>query len=168
MDSVYIDDKKLGRFLLRKHKISQEVLEKALIIQQDLPFLRLGEILLGLRVITFSDLLEALYSQFSDIVLGDILIKRQLITQEQLREALEIQNSEVVPRRLGAILVALGRVTESQIEDALSEKAAYQEYRAKISLQYLLDQFPSPLQNEAFDTGVEGLPFDESGSLLGG
>jgi hypothetical protein len=56
--------------------------------------------------------------------------------------------------------VNLGNLTEGQIQEALAEKAAYQEYRARISLQYLLDQFQSPLHQEALDQGVEGIPFE--------
>jgi hypothetical protein len=100
-DGVQIDDRKLGRYLLRKRKIGQEILEKALAIQEDLPFLRLGEILLGIRAITFTDLLEGLYSQFSDIVLGDILLKHRIISPEQLKNALDIQNAQPSPNGSG-------------------------------------------------------------------
>lgn len=148
MSQVAIDDRKLGQYLRRTSKLDQATLEKALQIQVDLPFLRLGEILLGLRAITFRDLTEALYSQFSEALFGHVLIRRRITTHERVQEALERQAQDPT-RRLGEILIELGYATTTQIEEALAERELYNEYKFRLGFNRYFESEPSTLAEEA-------------------
>lgn len=148
MSQVPIDDRKLGQYLRRTRKLDQPTLEKALRIQEDLPFLRLGEILLGLRAITFRDLTEALYSQFSEALFGHVLVRRRITTPERVQEALERQAAEP-QRRLGEILVEMGYATATQVEEALAERELYNEYKFRLGFNRYFESEPDPLAQEA-------------------
>ena len=132
MSQINIDDNKLGRYLVRRAKLSRETIERALQIQRDLPFMRLGEILLGFHAITFKDLIEALYSQFSEAMLGNILVRYGHVSSAQVDEALDLQALESQPRRIGEILVAQGKVTQEQVDGALVELELYNDYKMRI------------------------------------
>ncbi len=54
--------------------------------------------------------------------LGDILMRGQLITETELQIALDQQASEPDHRRLGVILVDMGVVTQTQVENAVRER----------------------------------------------
>lgn len=142
MNQVPIDDRKLGQYLRRTRKLDQATLDRALGIQAELPFLRLGEILLGLRAITFRDLTEALYSQFSEALLGHVIVRRKIATAERVQEALERQAQDP-QRRLGEILVELGYATQTQVEEALAERELYNEYKFRLGFnRYFEDETP--------------------------
>lgn len=148
MSNVSIDDRKLGQYLRRTLKLDQPTLEKALAIQADLPFLRLGEILLGLKAITFRDLTEALYSQFSEALLGHVIVRRKIATPEHVLEALERQAVDP-QRRLGEILIELGYATATQIEEALAERELYNEYKFRLGFNRYFEDEASTLSAEA-------------------
>lgn len=148
MSQIAIDDRKLGQYLRRTRKLDEPTLDKALRIQADLPFLRLGEILLGLRAITFRDLTEALYSQFSESLFGHVLIRRKVTTAERIKEALERQVLEP-QRRLGELLVDLGYATVAQIEEALAERELYNEYKFRLGFNRYFEAESSALADEA-------------------
>jgi hypothetical protein len=135
-----VDDAKLGQYLVRTRRVTPSTIERALEIQQDLPFLRLGEILLGLRAIDFKDLIEALYSQFSENLLGQILVRRRVTTFDRIQEALDIQSGESQQRRLGEILVDMGEATPAQIAEALTEREMYNEFKFRLGFNRYFDE----------------------------
>lgn len=169
MSYVDIDDHKLGRYLVHRAKIPRETVEGALRIQKDLPFLRLGEILLGFHSITFKDLIEALYSQFSEAMLGNILVRQGCLTAEQIEIALEQQAMDPQPRRLGEMLLAQGKVTQEQVTAALKELDLYNDYKIRIgSTRYFAEAFAA-LQDPEKTMKSVGDPFwDEGASALMG
>jgi hypothetical protein len=81
--------------------------------------LRLGELLLRERLLTESQLEEALADQAGRsayLPLGQILIERKLVTRKQIRGALDRQRRRL---RLGQVLVRAGVLTEAQLQRAL-------------------------------------------------
>ncbi|HEY9856256.1 MAG TPA: hypothetical protein V6D05_10990 [Stenomitos sp.] len=143
MNHVSIDDRKLGQYLRRTRKLDQATLDQALGIQAELPFLRLGEILLGLRVITFRDLTEALYSQFSEALFGHVIVRRKIATPEHVQQALERQVLEP-QRRLGEILVEMGFATQVQVDEALAERELYNEYKFRLGFNRYFESEAEP------------------------
>lgn len=65
-------------------------------------------------------------------LLGAVLVyKYQRISHEQLNQALEQQRRETQPRRrLGEILLAMGVITRSQLEEALAYQHTHLQQRA--------------------------------------
>ena len=55
--------------------------------------------------------------------LGDLLVAKGVITPDQLRIALHEQKE--IGKRIGAVLIELGFVTDSIIRDSLSENTGY-------------------------------------------
>lgn len=154
MAQIQVDDHKLGQYLRRTRKVEPATIERALQIQAELPFLRLGEVLLGLRTITFKDLTEALYSQLSEALFGQIVTRSQFATDEQIHHALALQEQEVRPRRLGEILVDLGYATPEQIQEALAEQELYDEYKFRLGFNRYFNEAPERLANE-FEAGAD-------------
>ena len=153
MQEYAIDESTLGTFLLNSGFISLKQLEKALAIQADLPFLRIGEILMGLRAIGIEALIQALYHQFSQAMLGNILLRQGYVTQEGLESALNIQRETRGARRLGDILKDLGLVSDEQIRSALAMQDSFQEYKYRLIVnQHFREQ----------DTLADLLPFNTS------
>lgn len=157
MPEIPIDERRLGQYLIRAGKLLPSQLDRAIEIQTELPFLRMGEILLGMRAIAFRDLTDALYRQFSEMMLGHILVRRQFVTAERLRDALESQ-SKGDHRRLGEILVGMGETTAEQIQEALSERELYDEYRFKLGFnRYFEDEAGSSDLPPGWAAEVEAL-----------
>lgn len=169
MNHINIDDHKLGRYLVRRSRVPRETIERALQIQQDLPFMRLGEILLGFHAISFKDLIEALYSQFSEAMLGNILVRHGVLTNAQVEAALEQQALEQQPRRLGELLIAQGKVTQEQVTAALHELELYNDYKIRLgSTRYFAEAFAA-LQGPAMAFGSGGeLFWGEGASAMRG
>lgn len=167
MNRINIDDHKLGRYLARRAGIPVETIERALQIQHDLPFLRLGEILLGFHAISFKDLIEALYSQFSEAMLGNILVRHGVLTEEQVGVALEQQALEPQPRRLGEMLVAQGKARQEQVDAALHELDLYNDYKIRLGSSRYFDEAFAALKSRGPASGSSGGSFwDREASLL--
>lgn len=107
-----------GALLIARGIISPAQLEHALAVQAESPFLRIGEILLGLGYLSFSVLKGTLEDQYHDVRLGQLLLELRLVTMPYLEAALEVQ--ERTGEKLGPILLALGALTESQLYQALA------------------------------------------------
>lgn len=153
MQEYAIDESTIGSFLLNSGFITQKQLDRALAIQADLPFLRIGEILMGLRAIGIEALIQALYHQFSQAMLGNILLRQGYVTQEGLESALNLQRETRGARRLGDILKDLGLVSEEQIRSALAMQDSFQEYKYRLIVnQHFREQ----------DTLADLLPFNTS------
>ena len=111
-----ITDKQLGELLIGKGIISQDQLDKALVVQKEKGGL-IGEILVSLGYIRGNDLSwavdrqKALDKKGTHKLIGELLRERGLITEEQLDKALSIQKEK--GGLLGEVLVALGYVQES-------------------------------------------------------
>ena len=132
MQEYSIDESIIGSFLVNAGFITRKQLEKALAIQADLPFLRIGEILMGLRAIGIEALIQGLYHQFSQAMLGNILVRQGFVTKEGLDSALAIQRETRGARRLGDILKELGLVSDEQIRAALAMQDSFQEYKYRL------------------------------------
>lgn len=109
-----------GQLLLARRLISAQQLASALAEQERCPYLRIGEILLGMGFLSFPLLKSNLEDQYRDVLLGQRLLEDRLVHVDQLAEALRAQ--EVNGARLGAILVELGHCSERQIYRILSEE----------------------------------------------
>jgi hypothetical protein len=110
-----------GALLIARGIITPRQLEQALHVQAESPYLRIGEILLGLGMLSFSQLKATLEDQYHDVRLGQRLLEMRLVTMPYLEAALEVQ--EQTGERLGPILMALGALTENQLYQALSLQA---------------------------------------------
>lgn len=126
---IEIDERLIGKYFLRVGLIPRETLDFAIVAQRDLPFLRLGEILIGVGAITFDDLRMALYRQLADTQLGQLLVRRRLVSPSDVDRALAVQASERDPRYLGEILAELGVVDRDTIQECLEELKSYQDFQ---------------------------------------
>jgi hypothetical protein len=75
----------------------------------------------GLIVVRRGRILYAVSSSVHE-TFGNILVRRGLVGDEALAAALERQHLASEPRRLGSVLVEMGRLTESQIEDVVRQQ----------------------------------------------
>ncbi|MDR1041035.1 MAG: chemotaxis protein CheW [Deltaproteobacteria bacterium] len=82
---------------------------------------KLGEILVEKGLISEGDLGGLIQAQKTarNVRLGEILVEDGLITESELQEAVELQNKEGNVRRMGEILVAMGRLDHEHVEKAL-------------------------------------------------
>lgn len=131
--ALEIDEQKIGQYLLRTRSLTRPTLDRALAIQAELPFLRLGEILVGLKAVTFQQFMNSLYRQCADTLLGHIMVRRGYASTEQVEKALELQASRELPLPLGEILVAVGVSSPDQVEAALVERQVVDEYRMHLT-----------------------------------
>lgn len=107
-----------GALLIARGVITPRQLDHALKVQSESPYLRIGEILLGLGYLSFAQLKATLEDQYHDIRMGQLLLDMRLVTMPYLEAALEVQ--EQTGERLGPILLSLGALTENQLYQALS------------------------------------------------
>lgn len=112
-----------GQRLVDAGVISVEQLEQALEIQQQKPYLRVGEILFSLGAISFPNLDRELKDFHADIRIGQMLIYRGLITTKDLERALNTQ--EARGGYLGEILVQQGSCTQHQIDRTLDAQKRF-------------------------------------------
>jgi len=113
------DREKIGQLLIREGAIDESQLEQALAIQAEQATYRpLGEILGGLGFISGRVFHDVLLKYRKQIRLGELLVKMRVITDDRLAEALKAQNH--TKKKLGQILVDWGCVTRSRLVDALS------------------------------------------------
>lgn len=107
-----------GSLLLARKIIKSEQLENALELQGSSPYLRIGEILLGLGYISFAQLRSTLEDQYHDVRLGTLLLRQGLVSVDQLAAALSAQ--ERTGARLGPVLISMGACTEGHIYQTLA------------------------------------------------
>ncbi|MGE5707489.1 MAG: hypothetical protein ACM3YO_04080 [Bacteroidota bacterium] len=112
-----------GERLLSEGVISSEQLAEALRIQEQKPYLRVGEILFSMGCIPFPLLDRYLREFHQDIRIGQMLIYRGLITEADLEQALNTQERQ--GGLLGALLVEQGCCTQSQIDRVLEAQARF-------------------------------------------
>ena len=75
----------------------------------------------GLIVVRMGRILYAVSSAVHE-TFGNILVRRGLVSDETLATALERQHLAPEPRRLGSVLVEMGRLTDSEIEDVVRQQ----------------------------------------------
>lgn len=108
---------KFGHFLLQEGHASEETLAKAYALQNERPHMRLGEILVGIGVLSFEVLQEALDTYRSRSKVGELLLMNGRITRSQLDSALEQQPKSGL--MLGKLLVEIGACHIQDVIDAL-------------------------------------------------
>ncbi|HEY9857426.1 MAG TPA: hypothetical protein V6D05_16905 [Stenomitos sp.] len=111
-------DGKFGSYLVATGRVPETVVQKARSYQAQMPFMRIGEILVNLQAIGFTDLLESLRGYRAQCKLGQLLIMEGIITKPQLENALQRQSA--AGGLMGEILVTLGYCTAEQVQEALS------------------------------------------------
>ncbi|RZI79514.1 MAG: pilus assembly protein PilB, partial [Rubrivivax sp.] len=117
---------KIGELLVTTQAVTQEQVEQAVEVQNQLRNQKLGDILLTQHVVSADQLLAAIeqQSKMPMVRIGEALIALGLIDQAQLEDALERQKRDrSVP--LGELLVGLGLVSRHDLQTALARKMGY-------------------------------------------
>ncbi len=81
----------------------------------------LGEVLVGLGLISRSELKKILQVHKATIPLGELMVERGILKREDLAAALELQKKNP-QKRIGEILVEMGSITERELLKAIGEK----------------------------------------------
>ncbi|MBM3273555.1 MAG: hypothetical protein FJZ00_00275 [Candidatus Sericytochromatia bacterium] len=117
-----IDDLLLGfgDFLLKKGVVTQGEIAEAEQIRSEAPYLRLGEILLGLGHLKLLDYMSLLREHLGSLRLGDYLVMRRIVTRDQLNEGLALQQES--GKMLGYCLIQLGHCTMPVMQQLLAEQ----------------------------------------------
>ncbi|MBM3258481.1 MAG: hypothetical protein FJY99_01885 [Candidatus Sericytochromatia bacterium] len=90
------------------------------IVAQSAPFLRLGEIVLGLGILTLDAYTKHVRTYLSQLRLGDYLVLRRLVTTEQVERAVAMQQE--TGRLLGWALIHLGYCDMPTLQMVLEEQ----------------------------------------------
>ncbi len=109
-----------GALLLARRVITGDQLDHALELQAASPYLRIGEILLGLGYISFAQLKSTLEDQYHDVRLGELLLQLGIVTPPQIEAALELQERSGL--RLGPALIELEACSEAHIYRVLASQ----------------------------------------------
>jgi hypothetical protein len=117
-----IDDLLLGfgDFLLKKGVVTQGEIAEAEQVRDEAPFLRLGEILMGLGHLKLLDYMALLREHLGSLRLGDYLVMRRIVTRDQLNEGLALQQDS--GKMLGYCLIQLGHCTMPVMQQVLAEQ----------------------------------------------
>lgn len=119
----------VGKTLLAEGAITEDQLREAIAFKSARPYLRLGEILMGLGFIRFGQLITVLEAQHKAMRLGQLLVRNGHVSATQLEEALERQARS--GQLLGHILVELRYCPQERVLEALEYQRWYDEYSAK-------------------------------------
>ncbi|MES2089589.1 MAG: ATPase, T2SS/T4P/T4SS family [Pseudomonadota bacterium] len=117
---------RIGEVLVDSNVVTQEQVQQAVDVQQEMRNQKLGDILLTQKVVTPDQLLAAIeqQSKMPMVRIGEALMALGLIDQSQLDEALERQKRDrSVP--LGELLVNQGMVSRQDLQTALARKMGY-------------------------------------------
>ena len=90
------------------------------IIRESAPFLRTGELLLGMGLVTLDEYSRHVRAYLSQLRLGDYLVLRRLVTPEQVDRALALQQE--TGRMLGWALIHLGYCDMPTLQAVLEEQ----------------------------------------------
>ena len=108
---------KLGEILTRQSVITREELEQALLGQESMPNLKIGEILVRSNLISLTQL--KFYLKNQNIKLGELLMEKRILKQRSLNNALRLQNN--TKNKLGEILVQQEIISEHKLQEILIE-----------------------------------------------
>src|SRR5882757_5156248 len=116
----------IGKVLVEQRAATQEQVEEAVTLQEQMRTQKLGELLVKQEIVTPADLLKALDMQSRMLMMrvGEALIAIGLIQQEQLDAVLEEQKSDR-SQPLGELLVRQKLITRSDLRLALAHKMGY-------------------------------------------
>ena len=118
MQDQSIENKRIGRLLVKEGVINEGQLEQALTMQAQKPaYMPLGEILRELGFVSRRKLHDVLLKYQKQIPLGELLVKMGVISDYQLAKALSVQRHS--SKKLGQILAEKGFVTRSHLVDAI-------------------------------------------------
>lgn len=109
---------RFGQYLVTGELVTPDTLSKARALQRQHPYLRIGEILVGLGALSFSTLVEALKAYRSQCKLGQLLVYEGAITEAQLEMALALQAETGL--LLGKVLIDMEACTLDQVMRALA------------------------------------------------
>lgn len=118
---------RVGQMLISKGLINETQLHEALAQQKEKPYLRLGEVLLGLGYVQLGDLSDSLEMQHRALRLGQILMRKGDLDAEQLDAALKRQSE--TGKLLGELLVDMGFCTRTQVHEALEYQQRHPFYQ---------------------------------------
>ena len=109
----------IGELLVKEGLITQTDLDTALQLQKkEKVYVPIGEICIGQKYISRSELNYTLRKYKKNIPLGELLINMQIITREQLDQALEQQKG--TKKKLGMVLMEMSCINETDLVNALS------------------------------------------------
>lgn len=111
-------DGKFGQYLLANEIVSDSTLRHARSIQLEYPFLRIGEILLGVGAFGLNTLRTQLQNYRSQAKLGELLVLENAISVAQLDEALLRQAQSGL--LIGKILIDMGACSFEQVMRVLA------------------------------------------------
>ncbi len=122
MTSPPIDDllAGFGDFLLRKGVVTSAEIAEAEVIRAETPFLRLGEVLMGLGHVKLLDYMALLREHLGSLRLGDYLVMRGIVSPRQLQDGLALQADS--GKMLGYCLIQLGYCTMPTMQQVLAEQ----------------------------------------------
>jgi type IV pilus assembly protein PilB len=119
---------RLGELLVQEGLVNEVQLEQALTEQKSRgAYTPLGEVCRELGFISRRALRDILMKYRKQVFLGDLLLKLGFVTDAQLREGLEQQVK--ARRKLGAILVDKGFLTQTALADSLSIQLGIDKFR---------------------------------------
>ena len=113
-------EQRLGELLLGSKLITAEQRQKALEMQQQNPFIPIGQILCKLGFITEDNLSSVLDIYHKREQLGSLLVRKNLVTAEKLEAALEISRKEHI--LLGQALLSLHAVNEKDLARVIASQ----------------------------------------------
>lgn len=111
---------KFGLYLVTAGLVAEGALRRAHRLQEQYPFLKIGEILVHQGALDFGVLVEALKDYRAQCKLGQLLVLEGAITTLQLEEALTIQATTGL--LLGKVLIDMKACTFDQVMVALSHQ----------------------------------------------
>ena len=117
---------RIGEVLVAQKATTDEQVERAMEVQQQLRNQKLGDILVARRIVTPEQLLEAIERQarMPIVRIGEALASLGLVSDAQLADALAQQRTDrSVP--LGELLVRMGAVSRDDLQVALARKMGY-------------------------------------------
>ena len=157
-----VADRKFGELLIEERAITREQLEEALRVQSALRHhLPLGQILLNRGRLNRAQLTTLLKRHRKSARLGELLVRSGQITTDQLQTALEQQHQ--TGRPLGAILMALGFVSEETMRGALCAQVHVNFFDLDL---VKIDPSLARLVNEKYAIRRSVVPLFRAGSML--
>lgn len=121
--------KPLGQQLVEAGLLSEDQLLEALSQQKQQPDKLLGQVLIESEYLTTADFDQFMQTRMSiQQPLGELLVTREAITREQLHAALSVQmQSGSAAKPLGMLLVELGSIDQTALDDIIKQQYAEQE-----------------------------------------
>jgi hypothetical protein len=157
-----VADRKFGELLIEERAITREQLEEALRVQTALRHYQpLGQVLLNRGRLSRALLTTLLKRHRKSARLGELLVRSGQITTDQLQTALHQQHQ--TGRPLGAILMAMGVVSEETMRGALCAQVHVNFFDLDL---VKIDSSLARLVNEKYASRRGVVPLFRAGSML--